>query len=64
MVAEVNLVDVASIFALDDTKKKYNMPENVSPENWVHINIDTLSAMEYYNIQYEYYFGILLENTQ
>lgn len=63
MVAQVNLVDVASVLALNDTKEKFRYDTFESPEE-VEGKVDGMTAIEYYNLKYDYYFDILLENSE
>lgn len=64
MVAQVNLVDVASVLAQNDTAQKFQCSVSVSPEN-MKSTVDSLwTPMEWYQLKYDYYFDILLENSE
>lgn len=65
MVANVNIVDAASLLAMNDTKK-YFYGLGLKPEDIENspLSINGVTAFEYYQKKYDYYFDILLENSE
>lgn len=63
MVVELNIVDVASVFAMKDLRNNFVVNADESPED-VRGTHNDLSAIEYYNFRYDYYFNILLDYSK
>lgn len=63
MVTNVNIVDAASRLAMNDLKNHFVVNADQSPEDVRGLHND-LTAIEYYNYRYDYYFDILLENSE
>lgn len=65
MVAQVNLVDVASVLAMNDTKNYFYgfgfKPEEIEDSP---LAINGVTPFDFYSKKYDYYFDILLENSE